>query len=213
MARAEKLLVFVKAPRPGAVKTRLAQTIGDVPACAAYRRIVATLLNHLQNLGAVELCFTPDDAIAEIQPWLEKGWQAAPQGDGDLGLRLHSAFERAFAAGAQRVLAIGSDCPMVTVELLREAWDGLRSHDVVLGPASDGGYWVIGLRQVHPELFQNIPWSTEDVFGESLKRIHRAGLSIHVLRELADVDTERGWRTFLAALNQEGKKAQAPYPA
>ena len=114
MSSPEKLLVFVKAPRPGAVKTRLAQTIGAVPACAAYRRVVATLLNHLQSLGEVELCFTPDNAMAEIQPWLKKGWQAAPQGDGDLGLRLHSAFERAFAAGARCVLAIGSECPMVT---------------------------------------------------------------------------------------------------
>ena len=199
MARAEKLLVFVKAPRPGAVKTRLAQTIGAVPACAAYRKIVATLLNHLRTLEAVELCFTPDDAMAEIQPWLKKGWQAAPQGDGDLGLRLNSAFERAFAAGAQRVLVIGSDCPMVTARLLREAWAELRSHDVVLGPASDGGYWVIGLRQAHSEIFHDIPWSTENVFGESLKRIHRAGLSIQVLRELSDVDTEADWRSFLGA--------------
>ena len=207
MAGPEKLLVFVKAPRPGAVKTRLAQTIGAVPACAVYRRIVATLLNHLRRFQAVELCFTPDNAMAEIQPWLKKGWQAAPQGDGDLGLRLHSAFERAFAAGAQRVLAIGSDCPMVTAGLLHEAWGGLRSHDAVLGPASDGGYWVIGLRQAHSELFHDIPWSTENVFGESLKRIHRAGLSIQVLRELSDVDTEADWRTFLGAQNQDGKKA------
>src|SRR6266496_5328514 len=116
-ARPEKLLVFVKAPRPGAVKTRLAQTIGAAPACLAYRSIVATLLNHLQSFDAVELCFSPDNAMAEIQPWLKNGWQATPQGDGDLGLRLHSAFERAFAANAQRVLAISSDCPIVTAVL------------------------------------------------------------------------------------------------
>ena len=207
MARSEKLLVFVRAPRPGAVKTRLAQAIGAVPACAAYRRIVATLLIHLQSLAAVELCFTPDNAMAEIQPWLKKGWQAAPQGDGDLGLRLHSAFERAFAAGAQRVLAIGSDCPMVTADLLREAWDGLQTHDVVLGPATDGGYWLIGLRQLQPNLFRGVQWSTEDVFAETIRRVQHAGLSVRLLRELTDVDTDRDWRAFLAAQNRDGISA------
>ena len=87
---------------------------------------------------------------------------------------------------------------------MREAWEGLRSHDVVLGPASDGGYWLIGLRQVQPDLFLNIPWSTENVFGETLKRIHRAGLSLHGLRELSDVDTEADWRAFLAMQNRNG---------
>src|SRR5436189_1293071 len=144
----DKLIVFVKAPRPGAVKTRLAKAIGAPAAGAAYRRLVETLLHQLQGVGGVELCFSPDDASGEVQHWLKEGWSSSPQGGGDLGQRLQSAFQRAFHAGAKRVAIIGSDCPAVSVGDIRKAWDGLQMHDVVLGPATDGGYWLIGLRQL-----------------------------------------------------------------
>ncbi len=194
----EKLIVFLKAPRPGTVKTRLAETIGAGPACAAYQQLIGTLLGRLQSLRAVELCYSPDDALAEVEPWLREGWVAAAQGDGDLGQRLESAFKRSFAGGAERVVVIGSDCPAVTAEDVGRAWAALRMHDVVLGPASDGGYWLIGLRKVESSLFHDIPWSTEGVFAASMRRITRRGLSVHVLRQLTDVDTERDWRDFLS---------------
>ena len=195
----EKLLVFVKAPRPGGVKTRLAKSIGAGPACEAYRQIVTTLLNRLNTLDGVELCYTPEDASAEIQSWLQDGWVTAPQREGDLGQRLQSAFERSFAAGARRVVIIGSDCPEVTARDVREAWKSLRVRDVVLGPTTDGGYWLVGLRRVEADLFRKIPWSSEEVFGETMNRIGQRGLSVQLLRRLADVDAESDWRAFLAA--------------
>ena len=203
----EKLIVFVKAPRPGAVKTRLAKDIGAPAAGAAYRQLVETLLNRLRGLGGVEVCFSPDDAASEVQHWLKEGWSSSPQGDGDLGQRLQSAFQRAFHAGAKRVAIIGSDCPAVRVEDIREAWVGLQTHEVVLGPATDGGYWLIGLRQSQPNLFRGVHWSTESVFAETIQRVRRAGLSVQLLRELADVDTDREWRAFLAAQNRDGIRA------
>ena len=205
--REEKLIVFVKAPRPGAVKTRLAKAIGAPAAGAAYRQLVETLLNQLRGLGGVEVCFSPDDAASEVQHWLKEGWSSSPQGDGDLGQRLQSAFQRAFHAGAKRVAIIGSDCPSVRVEDIREAWGVLQTHDVVLGPATDGGYWLIGLRQPQPTLFRDVHWSTENVFAETIQRARRAGLSVQLLRELADVDTDREWRAFLAAQNRDGISA------
>src|SRR6266568_1446118 len=202
-----KLIVFVKAPRPGAVKTRLAKAIGAPAAQSAYRQLVETLLNHLQGLGGVEVCFSPDDAAGEVQHWVKEGWNSSPQGDGDLGQRLQSAFQRAFHAGAKRVAIIGSDCPAIGVEDIREAWSGLAIHDVVLGPATDGGYWLIGLRQLEPGLFRGVPWSTKEVFAETIRRVEHAGLSVRLLRELADVDTDRDWRAFLAAQIQNGTRA------
>ena len=202
-----KLIVFVKAPRPGAVKTRLAEVIGAPAAAAAYRHLVETLLNHLQGLGGVEVCFSPDDAAGEVQHWLKEGWSSSPQGDGNLGQRLQSAFRRAFQAGAKHVAIIGSDCPAVKVEDIREAWGGLQTHDVVLGPATDGGYWLIGLRQLQPNLFREVHWSSENAFAETIERVHHAGLSVQLLRELADVDTDREWRVFLAAQNPDGIRA------
>jgi len=195
----DKLIVFVKAPRPGTVKTRLAKTIGVSAAGTAYIRLVEALLNQLQGLSGVELCFSPDDAASEVEHWLRGDWTRSPQSGGDLGQRLESAFQRAFHAGSKRVAIIGSDCPMVSVEDIREAWRGLGTHDVVLGPATDGGYWLIGLRQLQPNLFRGVPWSTKDVFTETMRRVEHAGLSVRLLRELADVDTDADWRAFLAS--------------
>jgi rSAM/selenodomain-associated transferase 1 len=203
----DKLIVFVKAPRAGVVKTRLAKSIGAAAAVAAYRQLVETLLNQLSGLSGVEVCFSPDDAASEVQRWLAESWHSSPQGDGDLGQRLHAAFERAFDAGAKRVAIIGSDCPAIGVEEIREAWSGLQTHDVVLGPATDGGYWLVGLRQLQPDLFRGVHWSTETVFTETFQRAQFAGLRVQLLRELADVDTEAEWRAFLAARNRGGTRA------
>ena len=202
-----KLIVFVKAPRPGAVKTRLAKAIGAPAARSAYRQLVEMLLNHLQGLGGVEVCFSPDDAAGEVQHWLKEGWCSSPQSDGNLGKRLHSAFQRAFQAGAKHVAIVGSDCPAVKVQDIREAWGCLQTHDVVLGPATDGGYWLIGLRQLQPDLFRGIHWSSESVFAETIQRVQHAGLTVQLLHELADVDTDRDWRAFLAAQIQDGTRA------
>ncbi|MBI2925144.1 MAG: TIGR04282 family arsenosugar biosynthesis glycosyltransferase [Verrucomicrobia bacterium] len=195
----EQLIIFVKAPRPGAVKTRLAETLGAVAACEAYCRLVESLLSRLASLREVELRFTPDDAGAEIKRWLGPGWTARPQGTGDLGTRLEAAFVEAFARGAERVVIIGSDCPRVTVEDVQAAWRALEEHDVVLGPATDGGYWLIGLRSRQRELFDGIAWSTSRVLAQTLARAQAAGLRVQRLRELSDVDTAEDWRGFLAS--------------
>src|SRR5688572_20929364 len=105
----QKLIVFLKAPRPGTVKTRLAETMGAMEACAAYQRLVATLLRHLADLENVELCFTPDDAPSEVRHWAQPTWRVAAQGSGDLGCRLGQAFRHAFDEGAKRAVIIGSD--------------------------------------------------------------------------------------------------------
>jgi rSAM/selenodomain-associated transferase 1 len=193
----QKLMVFLKAPRQGAVKTRLAETMGVMEACAIHQRLVEALLHQLADLKDVEVCFTPDDANSEIKPWARPTWRLTAQGSGDLGCRLDRAFRRAFDQGVNRAAIIGSDCPDVRVDDIQAAWTALLSHDVVLGPATDGGYWLIGLREPQPELFVDIPWSTNEVLRRTLERAHAAGLKTRLLRELADVDTEADWRRFL----------------
>jgi rSAM/selenodomain-associated transferase 1 len=193
----EKLIVFIKAPRPGTVKTRLAKTIGPEAACAAYQTLVAATLAQLSGLTNVELRFAPDEALSEIKPWLRESWHAQPQGQGDLGQRLHASFVETFADGAQRVAITGSDCPTVTGQDIKDAWAALNTHDVVLGPAKDGGYWLIALRQPQPGLFHGINWSTDQVLRETIERAEAAGLRVRLLRELADVDTEKEWRDYL----------------
>jgi uncharacterized protein len=178
------------------VKTRLAKTLGRDRACAAYRKLVDRLLSNLKSLSQVELCYAPSDAQKEISDWLRPGWQAAPQSDGNLGARLANAFARAFASGAERVVIIGSDCPYVSVKDIEEAFENLAERDVAVGPATDGGYWLIGLQKPQPSLFQKIPWSTDAVLAETLSRARALGLKIHLLRLLSDVDTAEDWESF-----------------
>ena len=196
-----KLIIFVKAPRPGTVKTRLAQSIGSKAACAAYCEMVQKMIQELSPLKDVQLRFCPDDAREEFRQWQAPDWELQPQGEGDLGERLQAAFEQAFAGGALRVLVIGSDCPAITIEDIRAAWAALETFDLVLGPARDGGYWLIGLTRLHRQLFEGIAWSTETVLRETLARARSAGLTVKLLRELNDVDTLADWEQFKAVLS------------
>jgi rSAM/selenodomain-associated transferase 1 len=199
-----KLIVFAKAPRSGVVKTRLAATLGEPAARAAYQQLVATVLQQMAPFHNVELRFSPDDAESDVRPWLRKGWEMTGQGNGDLGDRLDRAFQSAFANGAGRVVIIGSDCPEVTPADIEAAWTALLSQDVVLGPAFDGGYWLIGLRRAQPGLFAEIPWSTSAVLQETIKRSLAAGLTVRLLRELPDIDTEADWLQFLGRTGAAG---------
>ena len=187
-----RIIIFVKAPRPGFVKTRLAETIGMEAACAAYQELVRTLLDSLAELPHVELRYTPDDAELEVSQWLCEGWTAVPQGEGNLGERMH----RAIAEARCPAILIGSDCPSIKMADITSAHEAWAKHDVVLGPAVDGGYWLIGLQAPCPALFDGIKWSTNKVLEETLARSEKTGLSVHLLRELADVDTAKDWEAF-----------------
>jgi uncharacterized protein len=193
----QKLVVFLKAPRSGFVKTRMAETVGAEAAAAAYRCIVDRLIQNLSSVGNVELRFAPDDALDEVAHWLRQGWEGRPQGSGDLGDRIHRAFAESFAEGAERVVVIGSDCPVVNVEDVETAWKKLGIYDVVIGPATDGGYWLIGLRTNRGALFQGIKWSTERVLTDTLERVAEAKLTCSLMRKLTDIDTENDWRQFI----------------
>ncbi|MEO6035615.1 MAG: TIGR04282 family arsenosugar biosynthesis glycosyltransferase [Verrucomicrobiota bacterium] len=203
-----KLIIFVKAPRTGSVKTRIAKSMGDDAACSAYKMLVVRLIENLRLLRQVELRFFPDDAAGEIAPWLQKGWELRPQGDGDLGEKLKRAFLENFESGASRVLIIGSDCPAINADDIERAGAALATCDVVLGPATDGGYWLIGLRQPHPRLFENIPWSTETVLESTLSLARENGLSCHLLRELNDVDLPEDWEKYLREENPGNGKVR-----
>ena len=191
--RKELLIIFVKAPRPGAVKTRLAQAIGVVGACRAYSLLTERVLSNVNDIDAVQIRFTPDDAEKEIKHWVKPGWQCRPQGAGDLGQRLQLAFEESFRSGFRKVAIIGSDCPDVTSRDIRTAWATLEACDLALGPAHDGGYWLIALKQVVPILFEGIAWGTDSVLGETVRRANASGLKVELLRQLRDIDTEADW--------------------
>ena len=188
--RTPTLLIFAKAPRPGAVKTRLARTLGDDRAAEVYRRMGRAIVGRMARAPAtLAVCHAPDDAEDEMRDWL--GAAAArfwPQGDGDLGARMSRMFDRAFE-GSDRVVVIGTDTPATDRRTIRRALDALDSADVVLGPSTDGGYYLLGLTRPRPGLFTDISWSTAAVFGETMARARSLGLDVTCLEVESDVDT------------------------
>ena len=191
----DRLLVFAKAPRPGRVKTRLARDVGPDRAALLYRRMGRAVVDAVRDGPfGVTICFDPEDAEAEMREWLDEDAGVAaplewePQGEGDLGARMERALRRSLSS-AERVCLIGTDAPDVDATLVMDAFDALSHADVVLGPATDGGYYLIGVRAPAPSLFRQVPWSTPDVFTCTVERARQAGLTVQTLPELRDVDT------------------------
>jgi rSAM/selenodomain-associated transferase 1 len=187
------LIVMAKAPLPGRVKTRLAATIGPDAALAAYRAMAATVLAAADASGLpTTIAFAPattegHDAVTGLGGPTRR---YVPQASGDLGARMAHALEQALAEGAQRAVLVGSDLPLLTAGLLRRAEAALKSHGTVLGPATDGGYWLIGCTREGfvPTIFTDMPWSTPAVAALTLARLTAAGRTTRVLPELPDCD-------------------------
>jgi len=193
MTEAENLctvVVFARAPEPGRVKTRLIPELGEAGAAALHRRLVEHSLVAASEaaIGPVELWCAPDAGDPFFGECERRfGVSLHPQGDGDLGARMHRAFESALARCA-RVILIGSDIPALSGPYLREANRALDGHDAVIGPAEDGGYVLIGLSRRDPELFREIPWGGPEVLAETRRRIATLRWRSSELAALWDLD-------------------------
>lgn len=183
------VLVFVRAPVAGTVKTRLARSVGDETALRLYRRLGETAVRAALETGAaVRVHHTPDDAASLVRGWLGERVTLLGQDTGDLGDRMARAFSAAFAEGFTRVLIVGSDLPEITPGLLLDGFAALDRRSAVLGPAADGGYWLLGLREPAPSIFREMAWSTARVFEETRRRLAAAGRDPALLPVLRDVD-------------------------
>jgi hypothetical protein len=186
------LIVFVKYPAPGTVKLRLAQHIGLEAATKIYRQIAETVVNNTAPQEAadyaVEICFDPKDDKHLVRTWLTSKAQFSAQKGVDLGERMRNAFTYAFESGCKQVILIGSDCPDISRQIIQQGFAQLQHKDIVIGPAYDGGYYLIGLRQQRDDIFQDIEWGTEKVFHQTCDKIKAAGLSVSLLPTLRDVD-------------------------
>lgn len=193
------ILLFVKEPEPGRVKTRVAATTGPERAAEIYRALTAAVCARLPDDAEVIVLFDPPHARAQVEAWLRPllagRAEFRPQAAGDLGARLEQAFGDALAAGRRKVAAIGSDCVDLSPALFQEAWDALDSAgcDCVLGPTPDGGYYLVALAEPNAAIFHQIPWSTDATLRRTLERASAAGLQVHLLPEQSDVDSEADW--------------------
>jgi rSAM/selenodomain-associated transferase 1 len=195
------ILLFAKSPAGGQVKTRLAAEIGEDFTVELYRRFVEDLISLIANLDVhLELCFYPPHTRLDFSEWLGEQYCYAPQVGDNLGERLKSAFDGAFEEDFSKVVAIGSDSPDLPQDFLRQAFKKLELHDVVIGPSSDGGYYLIGFSRTSflPAAFDDIAWSTSNVCKQTLEILKRHSLNIHLLPEWYDVDTRSDLERLIA---------------
>lgn len=188
----ERLIIFSRYPEPGKTKTRLIPLLGDEGAAQLQRQmteqtlIIAKALKASNSLS-VEVHFAGGDQQL-MQDWLGSDVIYQQQGQGDLGRRMASAFQASFNAGMTRVIIIGTDCPDLKTQLIEQAFQALNQHDLVLGPAEDGGYYLIGLRRLINQLFIGISWGTSQVRQQTVEIAQKLNLAIAYLPVLNDID-------------------------
>lgn len=181
-------IVLAKYPAPGRVKTRLIGAFTAEQAAQVHRRCLRLTLDCLHAAGRVEIVLAGSPDGADFAEFLPPAARLLSQGEGNLGARLAQVVERIFEAGASRVLLVGSDCPAMRPQDVTTALDLLDRVDVVVGPALDGGYYLLGLRGPETGLFTSIDWSTPRVLAQTLARAAEMGLSHTLIDERRDVD-------------------------
>lgn len=181
------LVIFVKNPVLGTVKTRLAKSIGDESALEVYKDLMLKCQEECLNVNAKRHLFYSKE-ILKSDFWPNDTFDKKLQVEGNLGDKIEEALQTVFKEKG-KVLIIGSDCYDLTASIIEEAFIKLEKSDVVIGPANDGGYYLLGTNEFHYELFKDITWSTETVLKETIDRAKSKGLSVSLLQELIDLDT------------------------
>lgn len=176
----------------GKVKTRLAKSLGNRKALKIYQQLLTFTRDITQNIP-VEKQVWYSSYLEKNDPIFKNGYSAKVQGEGDLGKKMKEAFSQAFIDGSERVVIIGSDCAELDGALIKKAFERLKTNDVVIGPANDGGYYLLGMNDYFPELFDGIEWSTNSVYSQTKARVNQMQLSCFELRVLSDVDNAQDW--------------------
>jgi len=199
--------IMAKAPRPGEVKTRLCPPLFHEEAAQLYR---CFLLDKIKQVSALEeaaaaIAYTPDDAKSLFESMVPPGFTLIPQQGADLGERLAHTFQKLFACGHKGVLAVDSDTPTLPLSYLQTACKLILEPkiDVVLGPSEDGGYYLIGLKAFHPELFFEMKWSNSQVLSETTRRAEAKSLKIAFLPTWYDVDTPEELQRLRLSLDSD----------
>ena len=190
------LLLFIKNPVLGKVKTRLAASVGNEMALEIYKKLLKHTRSIALEVKDLDRCLYYDQWIEEHDEWDNKAFSKYLQSNGDLGVRMAKAFEQSFKDGADKVVIIGSDCAQLRSSDIEAAFLALDHADVVFGPAKDGGYYLCGLRAFNPAVFHLAAWSTDTVLQESLELCSKHELSVSLLRSLSDIDKLEDWQQY-----------------
>lgn len=183
------LLIFIKNPRLGKVKTRLAQNIGEQQALKVYQQLLKITHAVVSPLHCRRQIWYSDFISNDY--WQADKYDKRLQKGNNLGERMRNAFHQAFADGCQKTVIIGSDCAELTTKIIENAFRKLDDHDIVIGPSKDGGYYLLGMTSFYEDLFSSIPWSTPTVYQQTIGRANELDLSYYNLPTLNDIDTKQ----------------------
>ena len=181
------LIIFIKNPVAGQVKTRLAESIGDNKALRVYKQLLKYTRNLTDYLQSDKLLFY-SDFIDKDDDWDNAIYSKNLQTGNDLGEKMLNAFVTTFHLGYKKAVIIGSDCVELTREIIENAFYLLETNDVVIGPAKDGGYYLLGMNQLYPEIFKEKSWSAPKLLNETIRTIKEKGLNYQQLQVLNDID-------------------------
>ena len=185
------LIIFLKYPEAGKVKTRLGRSIGYEKAADVYSILTKHLFTQLSNSSSysISVFYTPEERLEDISKWLDTD-HLIPQAGSNLGEKLSNAFSQSFSEGYSNTVVIGSDCIDITQDDINKAFNYLSNgYETVTGPTNDGGYYLIGLSgRNYPELFLNIEWSTNKVFSQTQDKIKKLQIRSRVLEYYNDID-------------------------
>lgn len=203
------IFVMMKYPEVGRVKARLAQSIGEEAAASLYRAFIQDTLTTVQSLDIpFHIAVYPPESNGQFAQWLGPSYQFFHQQGMNLGKRLQNGFATMFMNEYQQVIALASDSPDLPIEILQTAVSSLQTNKVVIGPATDGGYYLIGFSNDFfiPDAFEEISWSTDTVFQETLSRIESVTHQVHVLPQWADIDTKSELKEFYETYQMQPSK-------
>ena len=186
----QAVLIFAKNLIYGEVKTRLAATVGNDVAFSIYKKLLQYTKEITKKIIADKIVFYSNN-IEEKDIWKSTIYKKQLQSGNHLGERMQNAFDHAFKNRYEEVLIIGTDCFELTSPIIEMAFSQLKHHDIVIGPATDGGYYLLGMKSLYPLLFENIEWSTNTVFKKTIAACNQLSLTYYVLLELNDVDEEK----------------------
>ncbi len=189
------IITFIKNPELGKAKTRLAATVGDERALEIYKELLRHTRETVQSVAGIDAFLFYSKFIDENDDWSNDFFNEKLQPAGDLGTKMIAAFAEVFKTN-QPVIIVGSDCASLTSEILEDAISILKEKDFVIGPAIDGGYYLLGMNSFQPSLFQNIEWSTEQVFPQTVSKIEALKMNYGLLPTLSDIDFEEDWEEW-----------------
>lgn len=182
------LLIFVKNPVKGRVKTRLAESIGDQRALEVYRQLLKITKRETIEVSAEKQVWYSSDTV-DGDIWDAPDYSKYRQEGRNLGERMQYAFKENFKNGCRKAVIIGSDCPYITTDIIHRAFAGLDEHDLVVGPSEDGGYYLLGMKKYRPDLFRDKPWGSSFVLEQTMSDARKQGLETEQLPVLNDIDT------------------------